>query len=165
MRVLIQRVSEASVSVTGRVVGEIGHGLLLLVGIGAHDGDPEIARMAAKVMNLRIFEDEGGRMNRSALDVLADDPESAQMLVVSQFTLYADVAKGRRPSFVAAAGPERAAPMIDTFAVAFAEAGFRVERGEFGAEMAVRLVNDGPVTIWIDSEDLGPLNPGRARSG
>lgn len=165
MRVLIQRVSEASVSVRGRVVGEIGHGLLLLVGIGAHDGDAQVGQMAAKVINLRIFEDDGGRMNRSALDLLADDPESAQMLVVSQFTLYADVAKGRRPSFLAAAGPERAAPLIDAFADTLAGAGFGVERGEFGAEMAVRLINDGPVTIWIDSEDLAPVDRGRARSG
>ncbi len=154
MRVLIQRVTEASVSVDGQVIGAIGRGLLLFVGIGAHDAEPQIVQMAEKVINLRIFEDAEGRMNRSALDLRAEEPELVGMLVVPQFTLYGDVARGRRPSFVMAAAPARAAPLIEKLASALADAGFRTERGVFGADMAVRLVNDGPVTIWIDSDDL-----------
>lgn len=154
MRVLIQRVTEASVSVDGQLIGAIGRGLLLLVGIGAHDAEPQIVQMVEKVINLRIFEDADGRMNRSALDLRADDPNLVGMLVVSQFTLYGDVARGRRPSFVKAATPERAAPLIEKLARALEDAGFRIERGVFGADMAVRLINDGPVTIWIDSDDL-----------
>lgn len=154
MRVLVQRVSAASVSVEGHVVAEIGHGLLLFVGIAEHDGEPELTRMVDKVTNLRIFEDACGRMNLSALDVKAEHQERAGMLVVSQFTLYGDVARGRRPSFVRAATPEHAAPMIERFMRLLVDAGFRTERGVFGADMAVSLVNDGPVTIWIDSDDL-----------
>ncbi len=154
MRVLVQRVSEASVHVEGQVAGLIGCGLLLLVGISAEDGEPEIARVADKVVNLRIFADPDGRMNLSALDLGATDPMSVGMLVVSQFTLYADVVRGRRPSFVRAAAPDRAAPLVERFATLLEATGLRVERGVFGAEMAVHLVNDGPVTILIDSDDL-----------
>lgn len=154
MRVLVQRVSEASVRVEGRVVGAIGRGLLLLVGIAGDDGEPEIARLADKIVNLRIFDDRDGRMNLSALDLEAGGPESVGMLVVSQFTLYADVARGRRPSFARAAPPDRAEPLIERFVALLGESGFRVERGVFGANMAVHLVNDGPVTLLIDSDDL-----------
>ncbi len=154
MKVLVQRVSQASVRVEGEIVGAIGPGLLLLVGIAADDGEPEIARLADKIVNLRIFDDPDGRMNLSAIDLGAGAPGTVGMLVVSQFTLYADVARGRRPSFVRAAPPERAAPLIERFATLLGASGFRVERGIFGADMAVRLVNDGPVTILIDSDDL-----------
>ena len=154
MRVLVQRVIEASVCVDGQVVGAIGQGLLLLVGISTEDGEPELARLANKVVNLRIFDDPEGRMNLSPIDLGAGDPASVGMLVVSQFTLYADVARGRRPSFVRAASPDLAAPMIDRFATLLGSSGFRIQRGVFGADMAIHLVNDGPVTILIDSDDL-----------
>jgi len=157
MRVLIQRVSEASVRVEGRLVGATGPGgpgLLLFVGIAGDDGEPEITRMASKIVNLRVFDDPDGRMNLSAMDLSASRPESVEMLVVSQFTLYADVARGRRPSFARAASPVLAAPLIERFAALLEESGCRIERGVFGADMAVQLVNDGPVTILIDSDDL-----------
>ncbi len=157
MRVLVQRVSEARVTVPDDEVGSIGAGLLLFVGIAATDSDTdsdlERRAMADKIANLRIFEDREGRMNRSALDlVAAGDPVGA--LVISQFTLYGDVRKGRRPSFTRAAAPERAAPMIEDFAACLASLGLTVEQGVFGAHMMVSLRNDGPVTIWIDRDDL-----------
>lgn len=153
MRVLVQRVSAASVTVDGEVVGEIGPGLLLLVGVTHDDGLAEIALLAAKIGNLRIFPDAAGQMNRSALDRLASgDPVG--LLVVSQFTLYADSRKGRRPSFTRAAPPAIAAPLVDRLAAALAESGLPVATGRFGAEMAVALVNDGPVTIWLDTAEL-----------
>lgn len=154
MRVLVQRVSEASVRVEGRIVGAIGRGLLLLAGIASGDGEPEIARLADKIVNLRIFDDTDGRMTLSALDLEAGGPEGIGILVVSQFTLYADVARGRRPSFARAAPPDRAEPLIERFVALLGESGLRIERGVFGANMAVHLVNDGPVTIPIDSDDL-----------
>jgi D-tyrosyl-tRNA(Tyr) deacylase len=117
------------------------------------DTESDLRQMAEKVANLRIFEDAEGRMNRSALDRMADG-EMTGMLVVSQFTLYGDVRKGRRPSFTRAAGPDVAAPMIDQFESMLKELGFPVGSGRFGAHMMVSLVNDGPVTIWIDSEEL-----------
>ncbi|MDW8058876.1 MAG: D-aminoacyl-tRNA deacylase [Thermomicrobium sp.] len=148
MRVLVQRVSRASVSVDGRIVSAIGPGLLLLVGVRRGD-DPAIAAwMAQKVANLRIFEDDAGKMNRSVLEV------GGSTLVVSQFTLYADVRKGRRPSFVEAAPPEEARPLVDAFADALRRLGLAVETGVFRAHMQVELVNDGPVTIWLDSAEL-----------
>jgi D-tyrosyl-tRNA(Tyr) deacylase len=154
MRVLLQRVTQASVCVDGVTVGAIGRGLLLLVGIGVDDSGAEVDLLANKVANLRIFEDAEGKMNRSALDLL-DDPESpAGMLVVSQFTLFANARKGRRPSFVGAARPEQAVPLLAEFVSGLTRFGFRVVEGVFGAEMAVSLVNDGPVTIWLDSDDL-----------
>jgi len=153
MRVLVQRVSEASVTVDDRVAGSIGVGLLLLVGIAGSDNDSDLQTMAAKVANLRIFEDDHGRMNLSALDRLAIDVP-ASVLAVSQFTLFGDVRKGRRPSFISAAPPDRAASMIERFAGYLSGLGLAVEQGEFGAHMMVSLVNDGPVTIWIDSDDL-----------
>ncbi len=163
MRVLIQRVSEANVRVEGQIVGAIDRGLLLLVGIASGDGEPEIARLADKIVNLRIFDDRDGRMNLSALDLKAGGPVSVGMLVVTQFTLYADVARGRRPSFSRAAPPDHAAPLIERFVALLRESGFRIEQGVFGANMAVHLVNDGPVTILIDSDDL--RRPGSSGAG
>lgn len=157
MRVLLQRVSRASVAVAGEMTGEIGRGLLLLVAIAPGDTDADLARMAGKIVNLRIFEDAAGKMYRSALDETGDggDP-SFGLLVVSQFTLYADMRKGRRPSFTGAAAPDVAAPKIEQWASMLTAQGFRVEQGVFGAHMAVHSVNDGPVTLWLDSEDMRP---------
>lgn len=148
MRVLIQRVSEAAVRVDDRVVGEIGPGLLLLVGVTDGDTEAEATFLANKVANLRIFEDEEGKMNRSALEL------GLSALVVSQFTLYADTRKGRRPSFIRAAAPEVASPLVDRLAQQLRELGLTVATGEFGAHMHVSLVNDGPVTIWLDTDEL-----------
>lgn len=148
MRVLVQRVSEASVTVDGTVVGAIGHGVLLLVGVRRGDDQETAAWMAQKVAHLRIFEDEAGKMNRSLLEV------GGSALVVSQFTLYADVRKGRRPSFVEAAPPDEARPLVDHFAATLRQLGIEVATGVFGAHMAVALINDGPVTIWLDSAEL-----------
>ncbi|MDI3338906.1 MAG: D-aminoacyl-tRNA deacylase [Sphaerobacter sp.] len=148
MRVLVQRVTEASVRVDDRVVGAIGPGLLLLVGVRPGDTEAEAEFLANKVANLRIFEDEAGKMNRSALEL------GLSALVVSQFTLYADARKGRRPSFVHAAPPEVASPLVDHLAQELRRLGLTVATGEFGAHMHVALVNDGPVTIWLDSEEL-----------
>lgn len=153
MRVLLQRVSQARVTVDEAEAGAIGAGLLLFVGMTATDGDDEIRAVAEKVANLRIFEDEDGRMNLSALDLnLRGGAVGA--LVVSQFTLYGDVRKGRRPGFTRAAAPSQAAPMIERFAAWLEDLGLPVARGVFGAHMMVSLTNDGPVTIWIDSDDL-----------
>lgn len=148
MKALVQRVSEASVTVGDRVVGSIGPGLLVLLGVEHSDGAREAALLARKVANLRIFEDDAGKMNRSVLEV------SAGVLAVSQFTLCADVRKGNRPSFIGAAPPEMANPLYARFCDEVAAQGARVARGEFAAHMAVRLVNDGPVTIWLDTAVL-----------
>lgn len=154
MRACIQRVSRASVTVEGEVTGRIDGGYVILLGISPADGDHEIGLLSSKIANLRILEDENGVMNRSALDVLPEDPSKTGMLVVSQFTLYADVRKGRRPSWTDAAPPEIAAPLVDRFCEALREHGFNVQTGVFGAKMAIELVNDGPVTIWLDSDEL-----------
>ena len=154
MRVLAQRVSRARVSVAGETFGTVGSGFLLLVGVTHSDTEAISRTMAGKVANLRVFDDENGQMNRSILDVVTTTPSSAGVLVVSQFTLYADARKGRRPSYTDAAPPAIAAPLVDHFARSLAELGLHVEQGRFGAEMAVELVNDGPVTIWLDSADL-----------
>ena len=154
MRVLAQRVSRARVSVAGDVIGSIGAGLLLLVGVTHGDDEAASRFMAGKVANLRVFDDAHGQMNCSILDIAAIAPDAAGVLVVSQFTLYADARRGRRPSYTDAAPPAIAAPLVEHFAKALAEHGLRVERGRFGAEMAVELVNDGPVTIWLDSAEL-----------
>jgi len=147
MRVLLQRVSAASVTVAGDVTGAIGPGLCVFVGVGPQD-DEEIARaLAAKSADLRIFRDEDGRTNRSLVDV------RGSMLVVSQFTLYGDTRKGRRPSFIGAADPELASRLVDAFGAAVEERGITVARGVFGAEMEVALTNDGPMTIWLDSDN------------
>ena len=145
MRVLLQRVSRAEVRVTGTVRGSIGPGLLALVGVGRRDSVEIAQAMAVKSVDLRIFRDEEGRTNRSLADL------GGAMLVVSQFTLYGDTRKGRRPSFIYAAAPELAAELVEVFAAAVAARGIGVGRGEFGAEMEVELVNDGPMTIWLDS--------------
>lgn len=151
MRVCLQRVSSASVTVDGAITGAIDAGYLLLVGVTQTDTPAEIDLLVTKIVNLRILEDEDGVMNVSALDVGTD---TVAMLVVSQFTLYGDVRKGRRPSWAHAASPEIAAPMVDAFCDALRRQGFAVETGVFGAKMAVELVNDGPVTMWLDTEDL-----------
>ena len=154
MRALLQRVTRANVTVSDDVVGEIGQGFLILLGV-THDDSPELgAFLANKIANLRVFEDAQGAMNRSALDLLGDDPGSVAMLVVSQFTLYADAKKGRRPAFINAARPETAEPLVDAFAEELRRLGLRVEQGRFGADMQVELVNDGPVTIWLDTAEL-----------
>ena len=145
MRVLLQRVSRAEVRVGGSVRGSIGPGLLALVGVGPMD-DAAVARlMADRSVDLRIFRDDEGRTNRSLADL------GGSMLVVSQFTLYGDTRKGRRPSFIGAAEPGLAAELVEVFARAVEARGLTVGRGEFGAEMEVELVNDGPMTIWLDS--------------
>lgn len=157
MRVLLQRVSRASVTVDGTVVGAIDRGFLLLVGATASDTEADLDYLADKVANLRIFPDDAGAMNRSALDLLDDPGSNIGMLVVSQFTLYADVRKGRRPSFIGAAPPDRAAPLVAGLAERLRQRGFPVAEGTFGATMAVELVNDGPVTIWLDTAELRPV--------
>jgi D-tyrosyl-tRNA(Tyr) deacylase len=140
----VQRVTEARVSVAGSVVGEIGAGLCVLVGV-THDDSPAVAgKLAAKVANLRVFNDDAGVMNLSLLDV------GGAALVISQFTLYGDTVRGRRPSWVAAARPEVAEPLVDAFAVALGELGVPIETGRFGADMQVALVNDGPVTLLVE---------------
>lgn len=149
MRVLVQRVSEGSVVVDGQTTGAIDRGLVLLVGMGHEDTEAELTKMAYKVANLRIFNDERGLFAHSLLDV------GGGALVVSQFTLYADCRKGRRPSFTGAAAPEEASPMVDRFVELLKKEGVtQVETGVFGADMKVALCNDGPVTIWLDSETL-----------
>lgn len=154
MKAVLQRVTEASVRVEGELVGEIGRGFLILLGVTHTDTTAEVELLTSKIANLRVFEDAAGAMNRSALDLLADDPASLGMLVVSQFTLYADARKGRRPSFVNAARPEIAEPLVESFITALRGYGIPVEQGRFGAEMAVALINDGPVTIVLDSAEL-----------
>lgn len=145
MRVVLQRVARAEVRVDGAVVGEVGRGHMLLVGFTDGDSTAEVDWMADKVIGLRIFPDDGGKMNRSLADI------GGGVLVVSQFTLYGDTRKGRRPSFVAAAGPEVAVPLYEHFIEAFRSRGVaHVATGEFGASMEVDLVNDGPVTLVLE---------------
>jgi len=146
MRVLLQRVTRATVSVEGAVRGSIGPGLVALVGVGPDDTADRARLLAAKSVDLRIFRDEEGRTNRSLADV------GGAMLVVSQFTLYGDTRKGRRPSFIYAAKPDLAAELVEVFAAAVEARDIEVGRGQFGAEMQVELVNDGPMTIWLDSD-------------
>jgi D-tyrosyl-tRNA(Tyr) deacylase len=145
MRVLLQRVSRASVRVGGRTVGEIGRGLLLLVGVGAGDPEGQEGRLAERVFHLRIFEDEAGKMNLALSDV------GGEILVVPQFTLYGELDRGRRPSWAAAAPPDVAADRVEAFARALEGLGARVARGAFREHMEVELVNDGPVTLLLDS--------------
>jgi len=149
MRIVIQRVKQASVRVGGEEVSSIRHGLLLFVGVGPLDDDPIVRKCVEKIIALRIFEDRAGKMNLSIADV------AGEMLVVSQFTLYADIRKGNRPSFTGAAPPDHAKCMYETF-VSIAEELLpgRVQTGVFGADMAVSLCNDGPVTVHLDSELL-----------
>ena len=144
MRVLLQRVSRAEVRVDGTAIGRVGAGYALLVGFTHADGEEQVAWMAEKVAGLRVFSDDEGKMNRSIADV------GGAVLVVSQFTLYGDAVKGRRPSFVDAARPETAIPLYEEFIAALRARGLSVETGEFGATMEVELVNDGPVTLWLE---------------
>lgn len=144
MRTVIQRVSHAAVTVDGRRVAEIGPGMVILVGIGPGDGEGQAGYLAEKIANLRIFEDEAGKINRSLLDV------GGQAIVVSQFTLYADTRKGRRPSFTDAAPPEVASPLVERFAALLESQGVPTQTGEFGAHMLVEIANDGPVTILME---------------
>ncbi|MEX2534681.1 MAG: D-aminoacyl-tRNA deacylase [Trueperaceae bacterium] len=148
MRALVQRVKSARVTSEGRLLGEIGTGLLVLLGVTHEDESATATKLAAKVAKLRIFADENGKMNRSLADL------EGSVLAVSQFTLYGDARGGNRPSYTAAARPEQAEPLFEHFVGALREARLAVETGEFGANMAVELVNDGPVTIWLDSEEL-----------
>lgn len=149
MRVLLQRVTAGSVDVEGGIVGRIDHGLVMLVGVGEDDREEDADRLADKVTSLRIFSDDQGRFDRSLLDV------GGGALVISQFTLYADCRKGRRPSFTGAARPEVAQPIVDRFATRLEELGVDpVETGRFGAHMDVGIQNDGPVTIWLDSTEV-----------
>jgi D-tyrosyl-tRNA(Tyr) deacylase len=147
MRVVLQRVARAGVTVHGEPIADIGRGYLLLVAIGSQDADGEVEWMAEKIVNLRVFADDAGKMNRSLADV------DGEILVVSQFTLYGDVRKGRRPSWAGAAEPERAAERVEAFAQALERRGTRVGRGVFGADMSVDLLNDGPVTLILDAAD------------
>jgi D-aminoacyl-tRNA deacylase len=153
MRVLVQRVSRARVTVAGQTTGETGLGFLLLVGVTSEDTSAESEFLARKVANLRIFDDSDGNLNRSALDLL-ETGGPIGMLVASQFTLYADCRKGRRPSFERAAPPAIAEPLVDHFVEGLRAFGLPVETGRFGAQMHVELVNDGPVTIWLDTAEL-----------
>lgn len=148
MRALIQRVTRGAVRVEGQTVGVIGRGLVVFVAITQSDDAPTAEFLATKIANLRIFEDDSGKFNLSALDV------NAEILVVSQFTLYADARRGRRPDFIAAARPDAAALLIETFARELEASGLHVARGQFQAKMLVEIWNDGPVTIWLDSAEL-----------
>ncbi len=148
MRILAQRVSRAQVAVDGRKAGSIGRGLLLLVGIGAQDAQEDIDSLAVKVARLRVFEDAAGKMN---LDIAQ---AGGSLLSVPQFTLYADLSKGNRPGFEVAAPPDRAKKLWGDFNQSLRKAGLIVEEGVFGARMDVELVNDGPVTVWLDSKDI-----------
>ncbi|MFH5806437.1 D-aminoacyl-tRNA deacylase [Alienimonas sp. DA493] len=154
MRAVVQRVSEASVTVDGEVVGAVGRGLLVLLGVEEGDGDADLVWLAEKVAGLRIFKDAEGKMNRSVTDVAGDaegDDPPAGALVVSQFTLLGDCRKGRRPSFVAAAAPGEADRLYQQFCERLRTAGLFVSTGVFRADMAVSLTNDGPVTLLLDS--------------
>lgn len=144
MRALLQRVSKASVKIHGQTISEIGKGLLVLVGVGHKDGEEQVAFLAEKVANLRIFEDEQGKTNLSIQDV------RGEVIVVSQFTLYADSRKGRRPSFTDAALPEVAEPLVNQFVELLRRHGIPTQTGQFGAHMLVEIHNDGPVTIWLE---------------
>jgi D-tyrosyl-tRNA(Tyr) deacylase len=144
MRVVLQRVESGRVLVAGHVIAAIGRGLVLFVGVGPADTDEQVRFLVEKVANLRIFEDELGKMNLSVLDI------AGEVLVVSQFTLYADTHRGRRPSFTAAASPEVARPLIEHFASLLRQLGVPTQTGEFAAHMLVEINNDGPVTLWLD---------------
>ena len=149
MRALVQRVTQATVAVDRRTVGRIGHGLVILLGVTHADTHKQADALAAKVASLRIFADEAGKFNRSLLDM------QGAALVISQFTLYANASRGRRPDFIAAAGPEQAASLVKDFIDALTGAGISdVQTGEFGAHMLVEIHNDGPVTLMLDTDEL-----------
>lgn len=145
MRVVLQRVRSGKVLVAGHSIAEIGKGMVILLGIGHGDSDEQARALSQKIANLRIYEDEQGKMNLSLLDV------GGEAIVVSQFTLYADARKGRRPSFIDAALPDLARPMVEHFAEMLRELGVPTQTGEFGAHMLVEIENDGPVTIWLEA--------------
>lgn len=146
MKIVIQRVSEANVKVDGKITGEISNGLLLLVGINEEDTEADADWLAQKILNLRVFGDEEGKLNKSVIDI------SGEILCISQFTLIADYKKGNRPSFIKAAKPDKAIPLFDYFKTEIAKSGLRIASGIFGADMKVSLLNDGPVTIVMDSK-------------
>lgn len=148
MRSVVQRVKHAKVTVDNKIIGQIEHGIMLLIGIEDSDDEKDLDYMVDKVINLRIFEDEEGKMNKSLIDV------NGSILVVSQFTLQGDARKGRRPSFISAARPEKAIPLYQDFINRLKEHGIRTQTGEFGADMEVLLCNDGPVTILLDSKKI-----------
>jgi len=146
MRVVVQRVKKASVKIDNKIVGQIGNGLLLFIGVGPFDkAQGEVKKLASKILNLRIFGDKNDKMNLSLLDI------KGEILVIPQFTLFADCSKGNRPYFGEAAKPEIAEPLFKKFIVELKKSGLKVEKGEFGAKMEVELVNDGPVTIILES--------------
>ena len=153
MRALVQRVTSAEVTVDGEVVGAIDFGLCVLLGVAHTDDEAIAAKLAAKVAQLRVFDDDAGAMNRSLLDV------GGAALVVSQFTLYGDTARGRRPSWVAAARPEQAEPLVEAFTRELAALGVPVATGRFRAEMQVALVNDGPVTLMLEVSETTAKRP------
>lgn len=148
MRAVVTRVSKASVSIDGEIVGKIGKGFLILLGVGPEDGEAQCRRLAEKALGLRVFSDEQGKMN------LGLEQIGGEVLVVSQFTLYGNCRKGRRPSFVAAAPPELGNAMYERFLELCREMGFVPQHGRFGADMQVESVNDGPVTLWLDTDEL-----------
>ncbi|MDR1916501.1 MAG: D-tyrosyl-tRNA(Tyr) deacylase [Synergistaceae bacterium] len=148
MRIVAQRVSSADVKIDGELAGSTGYGLCLLVGVAPGDTEREVSWVADKIVNLRIFDDESGRMNRSLLDV------GGSMLIISQFTLYADCRKGRRPSFISAAAPLHGNAMYELLVQYVRERGVAVQTGIFGADMSVRIINEGPVTIILDTDDI-----------
>jgi len=146
MKTVIQRVSEASVKVDGKIAGEIGNGFMLLIGIDENDEKQDADWLVQKILNLRIFGDEDGKLNLSVLDI------KGEILCISQFTLIADYKKGNRPSFIKAAKPDKAIPLFEYFKNEIAKSGLKTESGIFGADMKVSLINDGPVTIMMDSK-------------
>ena len=148
MRAVVQRVESANVKIEGKITGSIDHGILLLLGVEERDEKKDLEYICEKIPNLRIFEDENGKMNKSLLDV------GGSILVISQFTLLADARKGRRPSFTDAARPEKAIPMYEEFIAKMKEKNITTESGVFGADMKVQLINDGPVTILLDSKKV-----------
>lgn len=148
MRALLQRVSQASVTVDEQIVGQIGQGLLVFLGVGQGDSEIQVKTLVDKIVQLRIFGDDEGKMNRSLLDI------QGEVLVISQFTLYADVRRGRRPGFTDAAPPPIAMELYEKFKAAFSNYNLPVASGIFGASMSIQLRNEGPVTIWIDSDEL-----------
>lgn len=146
MKVVLQRVSEASVQVDGKIAGEISHGLMLLIGVDENDENADAEWLVKKVLNVRIFSDEDGKMNHSVKDI------QGEILCVSQFTLISDYKKGNRPSYIKAARPEKAIPLFDYFKDEIKKSGLKTESGIFGADMKVSLINDGPVTLVLDSK-------------
>ena len=149
MRALIQRVKRASVTINSQITGKINEGLLIFLGVGEDDTEKQVQYLVEKCTGLRIFTDEQDKMNLSVKDI------NGEILVVSQFTLYGDCKKGKRPSFVRAARPETAIPLYESFIAHCKNTGLNIQTGEFGADMQIELINDGPVTIWLDTEEMG----------